>query len=62
MRDVGDVLKERELMLETARREVEALRLVAPLLADESDHNGFPGADEIVWKDATTGQPVETWP
>ena len=62
MRDVGDVLKERELMLETVRREVEALRLVAPLLADESDRNGFPEPDEIVWKDVTTGQAVKGWP
>jgi hypothetical protein len=58
MRDVRDVLNERELMLETVRREVEALRLVASLLADEADRIKLSSSDEIVWKDATTGGPV----
>jgi len=59
MRDVRDVLNERELMLETVRREVEALRLVVPLLADETDRIKLSHPEEIVWKDASTGKPIK---
>jgi hypothetical protein len=59
MRDVRDVLKERELLLETVRREVEALRSVAPMLADEKECIKVSNTEEIAWKDATTGELVK---
>jgi hypothetical protein len=62
MRDISEVLKETEMKLEVVRREVEALRLVAPLLSDESDRLNVSHSDEIAWKDASTGQPVKAWP
>jgi len=34
MRNVYEVLREKEQLLETTQKEVQALRLVAPLLAD----------------------------
>jgi hypothetical protein len=37
MRNAFQVLKEKELELERISREVEALRLVAPLLVDEAE-------------------------
>jgi len=37
MRNVQEVLKEKKSAVERVRREVEALRLVTPLLADEAD-------------------------
>jgi hypothetical protein len=39
MRVIPDVLRETELKFQIARREVEALRVVAPLLSDESDQS-----------------------
>ena len=35
MRDINEVLREKEAALAQVNREVEALRLVAPLLAEE---------------------------
>jgi hypothetical protein len=37
MRDVYEVLRAKEILIERLRREVEALRVVAPLLNDEGD-------------------------
>lgn len=65
MRDIREVLNEKEIQLDTVRREVDALRLVAPLLAEESDDVRKPPqpADQAVLKDATTGKPVKRlWP
>jgi hypothetical protein len=62
MRDVWDVLRERELKLLTVKKELEALLLVAPLLGEESDRTGSSQPDKILWKDATTGRPVKAWP
>ena len=39
MRDVYEVLQQKELDLERVRAEVEALRLVAPLLAEASNQS-----------------------
>jgi hypothetical protein len=62
MRDIGEVLNEKELQLEQVRREIEALRVVAPLLEDDSTPPLHSEVDEITWKDGTTGQPVKAWP
>jgi hypothetical protein len=37
MRDVYEVLRGKEILIEQLRREIEALRLVAPLLNDDHD-------------------------
>lgn len=37
MKKADEVLREKELQLDSIRREVEALRVVAPLLIDESE-------------------------
>jgi hypothetical protein len=37
MKKVHEVLREKELQLDAIRREVEALRMVAPLLIDEAE-------------------------
>ena len=42
MRDIREVLEAKELQLTRVREEVEALRLAAPLLADEEDHPSPP--------------------
>lgn len=62
MRNIRDVLTEKELELEAVKRQVEALRLVVPLLSEESGGLNTPQPDQIVWKDATTGVPVKAWP
>jgi hypothetical protein len=61
MRDVGEVLNEKEIQLSVVRREVDALRLVAPLLAEESD--GVKKPPQSVDQDAITDAPVKKkWP
>ena len=42
MRDVYEVLRAKEILIEPLRREVEALRLVAQLLSDDGDNSGSP--------------------
>lgn len=37
MRDVGQVIREKELEIFRVRQEIEALRSILPLLADEDD-------------------------
>ena len=37
MHDVYEVLRAKEMLIEQVAREIEALRLVAPLLADDRD-------------------------
>jgi hypothetical protein len=63
MRDIQDVLSEKEVQLSTVRRQIDALRLVAPLLAEESDTDKKPSesADQVVRKEATTGA-IAKWP
>ena len=62
MRNIRDVLTEKELELEAVKRQVEALPLVVPLLSEESGGLNTPQPDQIVWKDAITGVPVKAWP
>ncbi|PYY04833.1 MAG: hypothetical protein DMG69_28600 [Acidobacteria bacterium] len=40
MRNIDEVLREKNSAVEQLRREVEALRLVAPLLTEAGDSNG----------------------
>ena len=42
MRDINEVLREKEAALAAINREVEALRIVAPLLAEESTETTAP--------------------
>jgi hypothetical protein len=44
MRDVYEVLRAKEILIEQLRREIEALRLVAPLLNDDRDNGALEGA------------------
>src|ERR1700751_1929767 len=44
MRDVYEVLRAKEILIDQLRREVEALRLVAPLLNDEGDNGSLADA------------------
>lgn len=41
MRDVYEVLRAKEILIEQLRREIEALRLVAPLLNDDRDNGSL---------------------
>lgn len=66
MRNVYQVLRDKELELERVSREVEALRLVLPLLADEADRCGRMSVQVTgtgLEKGATTGQSrAVSWP
>jgi hypothetical protein len=65
MRNPYEVLREKERELERVKREVEALRLVGPLLEGEETPSEKPTKTEIeVCKDGTTGQPPpkHQWP
>ncbi len=65
MRNPYEVLREKERELEEVKREVEALRLVGPLLEGEGTPSEKPTKTEIeVRKDGTTGQlpPDQKWP
>ena len=51
MRDIQKVLKQKEAQLDALRRDIDALRLVARLLAEEGDEKKpSQSVDEIVWK------------
>ena len=41
MRDIYEVLRAKEILVEQLRREVEALRLAAPLLGDDGDNGSL---------------------
>jgi hypothetical protein len=43
MRDVYEVLRQKELEVSRLQKEVEALRVAAPLLSDEEDEDDRPG-------------------
>lgn len=65
MRNPYQVLHEKERELERVKREVEALRLVGPLLAGEDTPSDKPAGKEApVRKEATTGLkiPEQKWP
>ena len=42
MRDINEVLREKEAALARINRDLEALRIVAPLLAEESTETAAP--------------------
>jgi hypothetical protein len=65
MRNPYQVLREKERELEKVKREVEALRLVGPLLeGEESASNKAIKPEPEARKDATTGLkiPTQKWP
>jgi len=69
MKKADEVLREKELQLEAIRREVEALRMVAPLLIDEAETVAKkPPQSEHATNnlEGTTGSavsaPVKFWP
>jgi hypothetical protein len=44
MRDVYEVMRAKEILIEQLRREIEALRLAAPLLSDNRDNGSLADA------------------
>ena len=44
MKDVYEVLRTKELEMESLRIEIEALRIAAPLLSDDGDNNSTASA------------------
>jgi hypothetical protein len=64
MRNPYQVLREKEREFERVKREVEALRLVGPLLEDEDTPSESTTTESEVRKDATTGLkiPTQKWP
>ncbi len=44
MRDVYEVLRAKEILIEQLRREIEALRLAAPLLSEDRDNGSLADA------------------
>lgn len=57
MRNLLDVLQEKETDLARVRQEVEALRFVAPLLFDRNEQFGNP--PELLWSETP---PKNRWP
>jgi hypothetical protein len=53
MRNIDEVLREKNNAVEQVRREVEALRLVAPLLAEAGDSSGSVLLQPVMTGDAT---------
>ena len=70
MKNADEVLREKELQLSALRREVEALRMVAPLLIDEAETAPkiSPQSEHATstLREGTTGSavkaPVTFWP
>lgn len=60
MRDVYEVLRAKENLIEQLRREIEALRLVAPLLDDDRDNGSLAEAPgNRTESDAQTARSIE---
>lgn len=57
MRNLNDVLRQKEMDLARVRQEVEALRFVAPLLFDRDDQ--FRDLPEPAWPETP---PQNRWP
>ncbi|MGH9501026.1 MAG: hypothetical protein ACRD3L_17945 [Terriglobales bacterium] len=57
MRNLIEVLREKETALARVRQEVEALRYVAPLLFEQNDE--FRSRPELAWPEAA---PQNRWP
>jgi len=47
MQDVYEVLRAKEILIEQVAREIEALRLVAPLLSDDTDSGSRPPMRQV---------------
>jgi hypothetical protein len=47
MRDVYEILRAKEILIEQLGREIEALRLVAPLLNDDTDNGSLADGPRI---------------
>jgi len=65
MRNPYQVLREKELELQRVKREVEALRLVGPLLeGEDTASDNTVKRESEARKDATTGLkiPTQKWP
>jgi hypothetical protein len=69
MKNADEILREKELQLDAIRREVEALRMVAPLLIDEAETMPKmpPQSDHATSNlEGTSGSavkaPVKFWP
>ena len=60
MRDAYEVLRAKEILIEQLRREIEALRLVAPLLDDDRDNGSLADAPgNRTEPDAQTARSIE---
>jgi hypothetical protein len=55
MKDIYQLLREKQQRIEQVRKEIAALRAVVPLLADQSE----PSAEEIL---GDPPGPVKVWP
>ena len=62
MRDINAVLREKEADLARINREVEALRIVAPLLAEESTETTAPPKMEPERAETETKPMRKRWP
>ena len=72
MKDIDEVLRQKEQEIRVVEREVEALRIAAPLLTDEDENEAStkirPQAERSVGvKDGTTASvladlPLKRWP
>ena len=58
MKNVYEVLRQKELELARLEKEVEALRVAAPLLSDDKDSLGEPTAKPTLAPPVTTQQPI----
>ena len=55
MRDVYEILRTKEMLIKQLTREIEALRLVAPLLTDDTDAGPPPNAQNFRSERRTRG-------
>jgi len=58
MRNVYEVLRQKELELARLEKEVEALRVAAPLLSDEKDNLADSASKPTLASSTTTQQPI----
>jgi hypothetical protein len=62
MRDINEVLREKEAALARINRELEALRIAAPLLAEESTETAIPPKIEPERVESETKPLRKRWP
>lgn len=60
MRDIYEILREKEIELERTRQEVEALRLSCPLLLDDGDPAPTTFTADIEWEEQNNVVPLAT--